>query len=276
VWLLPLAVFGGWLWYGCHSNPDFREQVIDKEFLGRFTVGKEARHRNQFPGFYSLNLLGRTLPWAVLLIGILAQRAVRAAVRENPVLLWLVCWTFGGLLFMEFVPSKRFDRILPVVPPACLLLAAAARYLPGHSLWKMQAVHLAILAPLLAIPMAGGYSAWEVFKGFRDNAGGLVKFGHGVRDMAGGHGGRLAVVNGKDEGMVLYTGVPHFTRMDDAKAMWKVGRIDWMVLGESDFSENAIALQPFEVLTQVPKLPEKYSGYRLLHRIVPAKSVPQR
>mgnify|MGYP006920623902 CR=1 FL=1 len=30
----------------------------------------------------------------------------------------------GGLIVMSLIPSKRLDRIFPVIPPLCLLLAA--------------------------------------------------------------------------------------------------------------------------------------------------------
>jgi 4-amino-4-deoxy-L-arabinose transferase-like glycosyltransferase len=276
VWLIPLAIFGVWVWQGCETVPGFKEQVIDKEFLGRFTVGKAAKHHNQIFGYYVLNLISHTLPWSILLIVLFCQKSVRAALRQDNVLLWLTCWTVGGLLCMECVPSKRFDRILPVLPPMCLLLAAAMRHLHKHWLWRLSSIHLAILAAILALPMAVGYSGWEIFKGVRDDTRALVRFGEEVQEKTAAGRDRLAVVNGKDEGMVLYAGVHQFTRMDDARAMWKVGRIDWMVLGSDDFDENAVALEPFEVLTRTPKVPEKENSYRLLRRLTPPTAKPHR
>jgi len=37
---------------------------------------------------------------------------------------WLLCWSLGGLIAMSLIPSKRVDRIFPIVPPLCLLLGA--------------------------------------------------------------------------------------------------------------------------------------------------------
>jgi hypothetical protein len=181
-WTIPLVVFGAWVALGM-SHPGFREQVIDKEFLGRFTVGKDAVHHNGWPGTYTLGLLARTLPWSVILIGFFTLKGVRDAVKESPVLLWLVCWTLGGLVFMELVPSKRFDRILPVLPPMCLLLAASARYLPRFEVWKQPIGRLAILLPMIGVLFAGGYAGWRVAQSYTNQAG---RFGEIRRAGEGG------------------------------------------------------------------------------------------
>jgi hypothetical protein len=47
-----------------------------------------------------------------------------AAANISPETWWLICWSFGGLIVMSLIPSKRVDRIFPVIPPLCLLLAA--------------------------------------------------------------------------------------------------------------------------------------------------------
>lgn len=277
-WVLPLAIFGAWVWWGIHTtggtSGEFYKQVVEKEFLGRFTVGEGARHNNFPPGFYTLGLLGRTLPWTLLLLAMLCVKSVRAACRQEPVLLWLLCWTFGGLLFMECVPSKRFDRILPVVPPACLLLAAMARELPRYRLGKEPIGRLAILLPMLAVPIACGYAGWKVFKNVRGDARVLVGFGEKVRETVGPHRDRLAVINGKDEGMLMYAGAQRFTDLDEALTLWRFRRIDWLVLGEGDFTKHRTALEPFEIIASTPPLPEKYNNYRLLKRPPAAAKAP--
>lgn len=272
-WLIPLAVFGAWVAYGCTTVPAFYDQVVVKEFLGRFTVGEGARHHNFYPGFYTVFLIIRTLPWTLLLVAFFTRKEVRQALKIDPALLWLVCWTLGGLLFMEFVPSKRFDRILPVVPPMCLLLAASARYLPRFRLGSEPIGRIAILAPLLAIVLASGYAGWKVVRGFRHNARALVAFGEQTREAVGLRSDRLAVVNGKDEGMLMYTGVHYFTSLEYALKMWRFRRIDWLVLGAGDYEKHQAELEGAKLLTSVPKLTDKFSGYYLLRRIdAPASS----
>jgi 4-amino-4-deoxy-L-arabinose transferase-like glycosyltransferase len=272
-WVLPVIVFGAWLAAGL-THPEFKEQVIGKEFLGRFTVGKDAVHHNGWPGTYTLGLIARTLPWTAILIGIFAIKDVREAVKRSPVLLWLTCWTVGGLLFMELVPSKRFDRILPVVPPMCLLLAAAARYVPGFELWKQPLGRLAILLPMAGVLFAGGYAGYHVSQNYSNQADGLVRFGEQVRAEVLGQGDRLAVVNGKDEGMLMYTGALRFTRLDDALALWKTKRIQWMVIGESNFTEHRDRLRPYDLVAQTPPIASKLSSYRLLRRVEPPQQAP--
>ena len=48
----------------------------------------------------------------------------------SPETFWLICWSLGGLLAMSLIPSKRVDRIFPILPPLCLVLAAQV----GHAL----------------------------------------------------------------------------------------------------------------------------------------------
>ncbi len=270
-WLLPLVVFGGWVWWGIRSTGgtegEFYKQVVEKEFLGRFSTGENAVHHTQWPLInYTWHLFAWTLPWTLLLAAMFAVNDVRTACRNNAVLTWLLCWTLGGLIFMECVPSKRFDRILPVVPPMCLLLAAAARELPKFQLGKKPIGHIAILAPLIAVPIAAGYAGWKVVKSFRGDGRALVSFGAKVRETVAESRDRLAVVNGKDEGMLMYANVQHFTRMDEALTLWRFKRIDWLVLGEDAFTEHRAELEPFEIVASTPALPGKASSYQLLQR----------
>jgi hypothetical protein len=74
------------------------------------------------------------------------------------------------------------------------------------------------------------------------------------------------VVSGKDEGMLLYTQKPAFTKLDDALAGWRHGEIDWLVLPEKDFAKRRQDFAPLRTLATVPHLQEKFSGYVLLHR----------
>jgi hypothetical protein len=175
---------------------------------------------------------------------------------------------------MELVPSKRFDRILPVVPPMCLLLAASTRYLPGFEIWKQPIGRLAILLPMLGALLAGGYAGWHVSRNYTNRADALVKFGAQVRSEVQGRGDRLAVVNGKDEGMLMYTNSQRFTRMDDALATWKTKRISWVVLGEDEYGDYRNDLRPFDVVAQTPPLGEKAYSYRLLRRTEPQQQPP--
>src|SRR5205823_11902647 len=109
------------------SQPGFYHEVVVREFIGRFG---ETIHRPQPLLFYLPHLLHKFAPWSVLMIAIalvdLRSRnwRFRSLFREmSPETFWLLCWSIGGLIVMSLIPSKRVDRIFPVIPPFCLLLA---------------------------------------------------------------------------------------------------------------------------------------------------------
>src|SRR5467141_3388473 len=127
-WIASLAVFLLWVSGGILFQPGFFDEVVMREFLGRFG---ETIHRPQPLYFYLPHLLHKFAPWSILLIAIaifdLALRRWRIgiALREiSPDTFWLRCWSLGGLIVMSLIPSKRVDRIFPVIPPLCLLLSA--------------------------------------------------------------------------------------------------------------------------------------------------------
>src|SRR6267143_5835867 len=134
-WIGSLAIFliwvvAGWLWV-----PRFYELVIVREFLARFGEVGTHVHRSQSSFFYLPHLLHKLFPWSAVLIvlAIVDLRArgwnLRAAFKEmSPATLWLICWSIGGLILMSLIPSKRVDRIFPVIPPLCLLVAVQAAH----------------------------------------------------------------------------------------------------------------------------------------------------
>jgi 4-amino-4-deoxy-L-arabinose transferase-like glycosyltransferase len=158
----------------------------------------------------------------LLLIGLAIVDLRKRKDRQSlsPETLWLICWSLGGLLVMSLIPSKRVDRIFPVIPPMCLLIAAQLR---GRNLrWATAAL-------LLSILYAGGYSAFKVYTGYRDHRGALVGFGAMVRDEAARHEWRYEVVKTNDEGLLLYLGKLHFVPPAEAIARWERGELDALV-----------------------------------------------
>jgi hypothetical protein len=126
-WIASFALFSIWGIYGIKFVPGFHEQVVMKEFLGRFS---ETVHRPQPVLYYLPHLLHKFAPWSVLIVALslLSFRRTRSGIRNlfhqtKPDTLWLICWASGGFVVMSLIPSKRVDRIYPVVPPLCLLLA---------------------------------------------------------------------------------------------------------------------------------------------------------
>ncbi len=190
---------------------------------------------------------------------------LRSALREmSSDTLWLLCWSIGGLLFMSLVPSKRVDRIFPIVPPMCLLLAAqvAARVSCSHgpvgglstsvnsdssghrsAHWtdsscgepvattnaQTRIYRWSAAALFFAILFTGGYTIFKVGSGYRNHRDALVVFGKEVRREAQAHHWRYEVIEAKDEGLLLYLHKSHFIEPEHAAAEWDNGNLDALV-----------------------------------------------
>jgi 4-amino-4-deoxy-L-arabinose transferase-like glycosyltransferase len=256
-WLASLAIFLVWVIGGVRFQPGFYEEVVIREFLGRFG---ETIHRPQPLLFYLPHLLHKFAPWSVLMIGIAAvglqwrNWRLRSVFREmSPETLWLLCWSVGGLIVMSLIPSKRVDRIFPVIPPLCLLLAAqiAPRNSCSHgpagrssrSVQPDETAHRTVttgtalarvyrwsaIALALAILITGGYTGWKVITGYRNHRNALAIIGRNVRREAEAHHWRYEVVSAKDEGLLLYLRKTHFVDSADAVTEWNTGNLDALI-----------------------------------------------
>ena len=224
-WLASLAIFLIWVGGGIRFQPGFYEEVVMREFVGRFG---ETIHRPQPLLFYLPHLLHKFAPWSVLMIGIAAvglrsrNWRLRSVFREmSPETFWLLCWSVGGLIVMSLIPSKRVDRIFPVIPPLCLLLAAQVA--PAR-VYRWSAIALAF-----AIFFTGGYTGWKIITGYRDHRDALAVFGRNIRHEAEAHHWRYEVVSAKDEGLLLYLRKTDFVKPADAITEWNTGNLDALV-----------------------------------------------
>ena len=265
-WFAPLLVFGAWAGIGIWQSPEFYKQVVEIEFLGRFTVGEASVHHNQPVWFYLAKVLLMFAPWSVLLLALHFRKDVRAALAKDPARLWLVCWAIGGLVFMSLVPSKRADRIFPVIPPLCLLLASTLAPLADLRIWGTTARRIAIGTTALACLITVVAATYEITDGYRNHQGDLVRFGKDARRFAAANPERLEVVSGKDEGLLLYTGKTGFTKPQVALARWRAAEIDWLVMSDKEFAKRGHDFAPCRKIAEVPQLQEKGSGYILLSR----------
>src|SRR5216684_9200710 len=210
-WLASLAIFliwviAGWLWV-----PRFYELVIVREFLARFGEVGTHVHRAQSFFFYLPHLLHKFFPWTAVMLGLAiadlrARRwNIRAAVREmSSGTFWLICWSIGGLILMSLIPSKRVDRIFPVILPFCLLVAdQTARFLNDER-DRARSFRWATAILALAVLFSAGYAASRVVGGYRDHRDALSIFGRRVREEAAKNNWRYEAVGSTDEGLPLY------------------------------------------------------------------------
>jgi 4-amino-4-deoxy-L-arabinose transferase-like glycosyltransferase len=267
-WIASLAVFLLWVTGGILFQPGFFDEVVMREFLGRFG---ETIHRPQPLYFYLPHLVHKFAPWSILLIAIaifdLASRRWRigTAFREiSPDSFWLLCWSVGGFIVMSLIPSKRVDRIFPVIPPLCLLLAtqiakhnscshgSMSRHLTSVDSdladrrpvatenGRLRIYRWTMLALIFSLLFAGGYTTWKVVTGYRDHRDALAIFGRNVRREAEARHWRYEAVSAKDECLLLYLRKTHYIEADRAIAEWNGGNLDALVAS----TEKAPRLMP--------------------------------
>jgi 4-amino-4-deoxy-L-arabinose transferase-like glycosyltransferase len=266
-WVASLGIFLLWVTGGILFQPGFFDEVVIREFVARFG---ETIHRPQPLYFYLPHLLHKFAPWSVLIIAVaivdLRSRnwRLRSVFREmSPETFWLLCWSLGGLIAMSLIPSKRVDRIFPIIPPLCLLLAAqVGKCACSHGSVSRPSVNVdfgptgrspvatasggprsriyrwSAIALLLSILFTGGYTISKVVSEYRDHRDALVVFGRNVRHEAELRHWRYGVVSARDEGLLLYLRKTYFIEPDRAVAEWNRGNLDALVVP----TEKAAAL----------------------------------
>jgi 4-amino-4-deoxy-L-arabinose transferase-like glycosyltransferase len=233
-WLASLGIFFLWVIGGLIWVPRFFDLVIMREFAGRF--GEKVHHAQPIY-FYLPHLLHKFAPWSLLMLAwsIAWIRSNNISIREkfraiSPETIWLICWSLGGLVLMSLVPSKRVDRIFPIIPPLCLLLGAQASEMLRAGAQRKRNMQWATAAVIAAMLLSGGATMIRVVFGYRDHRDGLSIFGQKVRQLAGANHWRVEAVGSNDEGLPLYLMRPHFLSADRAIAEWNDGKIDALAI----------------------------------------------
>jgi hypothetical protein len=194
-------------------------------------------HRPQPFYFYLPHLLHRFAPWSLLLIGLAVVAVRRSKGALSPETFWLVAWSLGGLFVMSFVPSKRIDRIFPIVPPLCLLLAAMIGACREKERLRPLADRFCAIAIILAAVFTTGYTARKIVLARYEQRDAFGVFGRAVVKEAAAHGWRYQVVGGEDEGMLLYLRRTEFLEREQAAADWNAGRLDALVVPDDEIED---------------------------------------
>ena len=167
---------------------------------------------------------------------------------------------------MSLIPSKRVDRIFPIIPPLCLLLAAQFAAAESREGFASRARQWCAFAIILAGLFGAAYSAQKIVSGYRDRDDALVKFAAQVRATASRQGWRYEAVRGRDEGMLLYLRRLHFINVDGALAEWNSGRIDALVAPDEQLPRLLAELPSAQVRFQSALRNDARSSYSLLVR----------
>ncbi len=229
-WLIPLALFALWLGIGLASDAQFYDDVVVREFLTRFQQAARPDERAQPLWFYLPHLIHKFAPWSLLLLALPACfPQIRRRLRADPVIFWLLVWSLGGLLVMTFIPAKRVDRIYPVVPPLCLLVAE------GMSLvWQDRRARIAAGATIIAgLLFAGGYFLGLIPLSIHERSAALVEFAASVKRHAATHGiAEVRVLRSRDEGLLLYLDQLRFVPTGDGFDLWENGQPAALVMSD--------------------------------------------
>ncbi|HEY5751831.1 MAG TPA: glycosyltransferase family 39 protein [Chthoniobacterales bacterium] len=254
--IVSVVPFLVWTWLRVRQDPTFYDQVVVKEFLGRFTTGQKAVHNNQTLYFYIPHLLAKCFPWSLAVIGAACFRSVRNYVRRDQATLWLACWALGALVVMSIVPSKRVDRIFPVVPVFALLLAAVVPLIKQ----KKAGVWLCVAGLLIF----ASYAVADVMVGYRQRQDALVKFGQQVREIVAARQWSYTVAEGRDEGMLLYLDQLRFLNAKDVAEKLKTGEINVAVVDTKALKTVESKIGKTDRLLEVRHPTEKRYGYYLI------------
>ena len=238
-WLVSFLVFLLWAGAGILFVPEFTEHVLLREFAGRFD---DEVHRAQPFHFYLPHLLHRFAPWSLLLIGLafVARRKDDDSSTErrlSPETFWLVAWSLGGLIVMSFVPSKRIDRIFPIVPPLCLLLAATIAACRERERMRTIVDRVCAAAIILSAVFMTGYTARKIVLAGRELRHAFPIFGRAVVKEVAQHHWRYGVIGGEDEGMLLYVRKTEFLEPEQAIVLWNGGKLDALVVPDDELDE---------------------------------------
>jgi hypothetical protein len=161
------------------------------------------------------------------------------------------------------VPSKRADRIFPIIPPACLLLARTLPLFP-------RALVLVPTLAVLALVGNVGYSAWICLENHRTAQGGLVAFGEQSRHLAHDLGTSFAIVRPRDEGMMLYARKTKFLHPAEARNRWRKGELHAAILPMDEWTSAKESYPGARVLATSPEIPNKFSRYVFIASAAPS------
>jgi len=244
-WFASLAIFLVWAIAGMRFVPGFYDQVVVREFLGRFS---ETVHRPQPIYFYFPHLLHKFAPWSIVLVAfawLIHRRGQQTSSRTlSPDMVWLTGWAIGGLVVMSCIPSKRVDRIFPILPPLCLLLAAQVGRFRSNEVEGKAARRWVMIALACAVLFSAGYSAYKIRTGYAGHQDALVDFGRTLRNEAGTHHWRYEAIAGSDEGMILYLDKTSFADPVSAVAAWNAGDLNALVVPSDEIGNYTRQLAP--------------------------------
>jgi hypothetical protein len=125
------------------------------------------------------------------------------------------------------------------------------------------------VAVMFAAVFTTAYAAQRVIVSYRADEGALVRFGSMVRQEAAQRGWRYEVVEGKDEGLLLYLRRTRFIKLDEAIERWNSGALDAVVAPAEQAPEFQARASRAEVSPLTAMITQ---GDRIRHYVLLVKS----
>lgn len=253
----PMLPFLSWVLGGILTQPGFLDEVVINEFLARLETGAEAVHISRPLWFYVGPFLLKTLPWSGFLIYLVCNRTRRIQTSSRVEFRFSLFWLAGSFVVMSLIPSKRIDRIFPLIVPLSLMLG----YLWPEN-WKRLSPAIA-WATLLVF---GSYTAVQINTGYRNNSAGLVTFGRQAADWAQQHGVELVVEThcAHATGMNLYANTTESATVDEVVCQKQRGQPVGMILDSRQLDHSLEQLHHFEVIMSSTN----YGGREHMHYLL--------
>ena len=180
---LPLSLVPFAIWFlvalSVEGRPLF-DQLVVAETVDRFLPG--AHYREHKPAYYYIpHFFARMAPAS--LFSVLAILALPWRTDRREALFLAAFWLLTLFVIFSLIPSKRVDRILPILPAASILAGWAIH----NQIRGVNALLLAGAALLLAagVMVALGFPA-SLFDPARTNAPHLIRGAGAVLALSGG------------------------------------------------------------------------------------------
>ncbi len=133
--LASFAVLGfGWYVAMVVRDPALMDYFLHDELVGRIATDQHDRNAGWFGAFavYVPTILVGMLPWTWVafrrwrgVVSIVVPRTWRDMARRDPVGLFLASWIVGAIVVFSLAQSRLQLYLLPLAPPAALLVARA-------------------------------------------------------------------------------------------------------------------------------------------------------
>lgn len=122
-WGLVIVILVAAPWYVTTSlrNPEYLNHFFIHQNFLNFVSSKAARHPEPFY-YYAPILMGGFFPWSIMLPIALVRPFWNSLKRVDEATLYLIVWFASVFLFFSAASSKLGPYILPLFPPAALLV----------------------------------------------------------------------------------------------------------------------------------------------------------